>query len=206
MAKEKKKMTPEQYDKLRFVTQRFVGSYLNVFKKGTYENKETNYNFTMMFTKDTNLKEMNEKLTLAKIYQWGKDKTKWPKNIASPIRDGDESDKESEHGYWIVKATSNEKPAIVDKNGDEILESGQVYAGAIYRAHLQAAVYELSKNNIGVKFYAQGLQKLAEGERLEKGGNSKKVFMDTPDEGDPGEDDESNYEADDDADSSSSMW
>jgi hypothetical protein len=212
MAKEKLKLTAEQYASLELVTPRFTGMYLHLQTKGMYQGKETNYNFTMAFPKDADLKELRSRLTRAKILWWGKDQAKWPKNYATPIEDGDNITKEDGTpneqyaGFWVVKATSNDPIVCVDSQGNAILESGKIYAGAIYRAHIQASVYELSKTNIGVKFYAKGLQKVAEGEKLGNKGNSRKAFAAVADEGDDGVNDESNYEGEESESDSASMW
>lgn len=208
MAKEKQKLTEEQYASLEIVTGRFVGSHPHIFEMAKYEGKETSYQITMLFKKTTDMKELRNRLHRAKVFAWGKDQAKWPQGIESPIKDGDKEEDETYHGYWKVMATSNKQIVPVDAAGNDILKASEVYGGAIYRAHIQAAVYEVSKKNLGVKFYLKGLQKVAEGEKLGAGSKrSKKAFAETPDEGDEGENDPSNYDdSDGDSDTDSAMW
>lgn len=204
-AKEKKKLTNEEYKTLELVTKRFILSYPKVFKKGEYQGKETNFNFTMMFKKqsddlktDPGMEGIRKALHRAKVLFWGADSKKWPKGYAQAISDGDAGDAKNP-GFWIVKATSQNKIPVYDTNHDPITEESDVYGGAVCRAHIQAAVYNLGVDkrtgmeNAGVKFYAQGLQKMAEGERLGGGANSRKAFADNTDDEMQESEDEGNY-------------
>jgi len=208
MAKEKLKLSKEQYKSLEMVTKRFILSYPQVFEKGVYQGKETNFNFTMLVKKtakeqkdDEALKPFRQKLALAKQIWLGNDPKKWPKGMANPIKDGDAENDEGNKpapGYWMIKATSANKIPVYDASPDPqpITEKSDVYAGAVCRATIQAAYYDIGKLpngelNHGVKFYASGLQKMAEGERLGSGGNSKRNFVEVGDdevEGDNPED------------------
>lgn len=215
MAKKEYKLTKEQYAKLEAVTPRFTLSYPHVFEKGKYEGKETNYNITMLFPKNTDLKDLRQKLFTAKIYQWGKDKAKWPtKFMREAITDGDEEGQPDAHaGHWVIKATCKDKPPVVNASGEEILVASEIYGGALCRAVVQASAYVVSKDNYGVKFYLKALKKVGEGKRLGNGGSALKAF-ESVDDSDlmEGSDDEENYDPEydnlsgEETEENSSMW
>lgn len=201
--KEKVKLTDEQYRALEVVSPEFTMSFPHLFQKGTYQGKETNYNFTMKFPKETDLTGIREALNKAKTFNWGKDAKAWPKSYRKAITDGDTSDNEADHGYWLVSATSIEPRQVVDRNKNEIVNPNDVYGGCVCRAVLQAATYSLSKDNQGEKFYFKVVQKMADGKRLGKGG----AALDMLDDLNEGADDPDSYEdSSDSEDHDTSMW
>lgn len=192
----KKQLTPEEWSSLTLVTPPFIMSYPHLFEKGTYNGKETSYNFTMLFKKTTDITKLTAALDRAKTLNWGADKAKWPKGYRRAIKDGDEMEDENYAGYWVVSATSVEPRPVVDFNKQKVLNKAEIYGGVIACAIIQAAVYTISKDNIGEKFYFKAVQKIEDGEKLGKGGS----VIDSFDDLNKGSDDKDNYE------SAESMW
>jgi hypothetical protein len=109
---------------------------------------------------------------------------KWPKEeerprvalvgeTRSPIKDGDKTvnnngiplcEKNPEYaGQFIVRANTASRPAIVDRNMQEILDSNELYGGCFCKVNLNAYTFDMSANK-GVTFGLNGVQKWSDGE------------------------------------------
>lgn len=177
------------------LTPKFRVSFPNVFEPKSFQNGPLKYSITMLFDKDTDLKELKRAAHNAKIEAWGSNKDKWPKGLRSPFRDGDE--KENLDGYSgciFVSASSKQRPGVVDKNKEPITaEDESFYAGCYARATLIAFAYDTAGNK-GVSFALQNLQKIADGEQFSGKRSAADDFDVVEDESDKSE----NYEEDSD--------
>lgn len=187
MSFEEKKVTGRQCPEFRV-------SYENVHKpKAFKEGQEAKYSVTMLFPKNADLKELKRAAQNALIEKFGADKSRWPKNLKSPFRDGDkESDQPDYAGKIFVRASSKEKPGLVDQRLDPIAsdERGreQFYSGCYARATLVAFAYD-TQGNRGVSFSLLAVQKTKDGDRL----GGRRAAAEEFDAIDDGSDDESNY-------------
>lgn len=140
-------------------------SFPHVFKPhAAFEGQEAKFSLTMLFTKNTDLSQLKRAAQTAIIEKWGADKTKWPKNLRMPFRDGNE--KQDLQGYEntiYVTTSSKMKPGIVDNQLNKIEDETVFYAGCYARATLIAFAYDKAGNK-GVSFSLQNLQKLRDGE------------------------------------------
>lgn len=186
-------------EKKKCTTPEFRVSFPHVFKKHQFENNEPKYMITMLFPKSTDLKELKRAVHNAATEKWGLDKTKWPKKLKMPFRDGEE--KEELMGYAgniFVAASSKQKPGVIgNKKVDGAFpqlteEDGTFYAGCYARATLIAFAYD-TMGNRGVAFALQNLQKLRDGEQF----SGRKKAEDEFDEIEDGSDNEENYESSD---------
>ena len=66
---------------------------------------------------------------------------------------------------YFLNATSNQKPGIVDKDLNEILDPDEVYSGCWGRVSLNFYPFDVSGNR-GVGVGLNNVQKLKDGERL----------------------------------------
>lgn len=81
------------------------------------------------------------------------------------IHDGDESDSEEDAGHWTVNVSSKNRPGIVDRSLNPIMDSTEVYSGCYARVSLNCFPYNFD-GKVGVTFGLNHVQKLADGDYL----------------------------------------
>ena len=100
-------------------------------------------------------------------------------------RDSGETYPEECHGHYVIAVNSKQKPVIVDRNGQQILDAEEVYSGCYGRASINFYGY----NRNGKKGVSAGLlavQKLADGEPFGTRGSASDFadgFSDGEDDG-----------------------
>lgn len=180
------------------VTPRFRVSFPHVFEPHSgFENQEPKYSITMLFDSKADLKDLKRAVKNATIEKWGIDEKKWPKNLRSPFRDGDEkSDLQGYEGMIFVSASSKQRPSVVDQKKEKINKEDETfYAGCYARASLIAFAYD-AMGNKGISFGLQNVQKLADGEQFSGRKKAEDEFEEVEDESDSKE----NYSDDEDSD------
>ena len=171
-------MSKMEIEKKKCITPEGRVSYPYVFKAKSNEDKEPKYSMTLLFDKKTDLKELKRAAFNAAVETYGSDKSKWPKKLKMPFRDGDE-DKPDQPEYKntiFVYASSKHRPGIVDSGRSPIVEEDRTfYAGCYARASLIAFTYD-QLGNIGVSFALQNIQKLRDGKPLSGRKNAEDEF------------------------------
>lgn len=161
---------------VKVTTPVFRASFLNAFKpRAAFEGKEPQYSVTMLFDRDTDISDLKKAVKQVIVETWGADKTKWPKNLRTPFKDGDEKNLEAHKGKVVVEARSKNKPGIVDAKLREIIEQEEVYSGCYMRASINAYAYDVQGNK-GVAFGLNNLQKIKDGEAFSGKANAKDDF------------------------------
>lgn len=164
MSFEEKKVVGKQCPEFRV-------SFENVHKpKAFKDGQEPKYSITMLFPKNYDLSELKRAAKNALLEKFGADQKRWPKNLRTPFRNGDEeSDQPDYAGMIFVRASSKEKPPVVDQSMNPIMpdEVGKqkFYSGCYARASLVAFAYDTNGNR-GVSFGLLAVQKTKDGERL----------------------------------------
>lgn len=193
------------------ITPEFRVSFPNVFKPAEYEDSESEpkYGLTMIFDKSIDLKmpAKDEKNSIRRIVRnaivekWGEDKSKWPKKMWNPIRDGDEdNDREDESLFdaFYIRANSKTKPGLVDPRLRAITTEDTFYPGCYARAEVLAYAFE-KKGNRGVALTVLNIQKTRDGDPLSGRRHAADVFSsiesDDGDE-DPSDEDDDEYSFD----------
>ncbi len=178
------------------LTPMFRVSYPKLFKPGSVPGSDKlNYSLEMLFEKKTtDLSVIQKPVIKALQAKWGTDKTKYPKGLRMPIKDGDKPDAEGSirpeaKGMWIVRASSSADypaPQVVARDPDvELTEEGDVYPGCYARAELKAFAYDTAGNK-GVKFILNSVQFWKDGEALGGRKPANQVFGTIEgDDGDP---------------------
>lgn len=151
-------------------------SYVHLFEPAAaQEGGEKKYSVSLIILK-------SDKATLAKIKaaievakEQGKNSKyggKVPANLKLPLRDGDveRPDDEAYANSYFINATSKQKPGLVDKDLNPILDQADLYSGCYGRASINFFPFNTSGNK-GVACGLNNVQKLAEGEAL--GGRSR---------------------------------
>lgn len=185
-------MTKITIEDKKVLTPKFRVSFPNLEKPKSFQGQDAKFSITMLFPKDIDLKELNRAAFKAKVEKWGKDKSKWPKRLRTPFRDGD-VDKPDMTGYpgcIFVTASAKEDnpPGMVDRQRERI-DAKEIYAGCYARASLIAFAYDTA-GNCGVSFSLQNIQKWADGKKF----SGKKDAEDEFDSIEDASDDPDNYE------------
>lgn len=168
------------------ITPVFRVSYPKVFTPEKNDlSGEMEYTLTALFKKGEDLSILKKAAEEACEKKWGKDKSKWPKNLKNPFRDQAEKEKEIEvitvhdgkevrsmktvmpdgyeKGAFFLNIKSRQRPGVVDQNVQDIIEPTDFYGGCYARASVQASAYDV-KGNKGVSFWMQNVQKTSDGE------------------------------------------
>lgn len=132
-------------------------------------------------------KAINAAKELGKTSKW---QNKVPAKLWDPLRDGDEEHPEDEtfRGKAFVNAKSNQKPGIVDRELNLILDPEEFYSGCYGRASLTFFPFANSGNN-GIGCALNNLQKLSDGERLGGRASAEDDFNDDFEDEDEDEED-----------------
>ena len=161
----------------KIITPKFRVNWPSITKPKLNElSGKEEYSLIAIFEPGTDLKPLQKAVEEAIMDKWGKDKTKWPKNMRLPFRKGEEAKKESEDGMsyypagysekvvWI-RLKSVQRPGLVGPDMQDIIDDSEFYSGCYARASVNAYAYDQAGNR-GVAFGLNNIQKLAEGEPL----------------------------------------
>ena len=167
------------------MTPEFRVSFPAVFKPKRQKGDATSepkYGLTMLFPKGADLSKLKRAAEEAVKEKWG---DKPPKNLRSPFRDQGEKEYEGyEEGAVFVSASSKQKPGLVDRQRQDIIDETEFYPGCYARATLRAFAYDTNGNK-GVAFGLNNVQKLRDGDPLGGRTRAQDDFADDlpPDEG-----------------------
>lgn len=154
----------------KVVTGKIRMSYANLFTpRAMVEGQDPKYSLCVLISKSDKetVNKINSAIDAAKkagASLWG---GKIPTNLKTPLRDGDEErpDQEEYAGHYFLNATSKQKPGVVDKSLNEILDTTEVYSGCYGRVSLNFYAFNQAGNK-GIGCGLQNVQKLADGESL----------------------------------------
>lgn len=156
----------------KVITGKVRFSYVNIFRSRAFTaDQEAKYSICLLIPK-------KDKATIAKLQaaideavedgiasKWGGKK---PANLKLPLRDGDEerADEAPEYkGMYFLNANSTQKPGVVDKDVNEILDPDDVYSGCWGRASINFYAFNTNGNR-GIGVGLNNIQKLQDGDRL----------------------------------------
>lgn len=158
------------------VTPEFRVSFPAVFQaRAAVEGQEPKFSVVMLFDKKTDLTILKQAVANAIIEKWGAEKTKWPKNLRLPFRDGSEKDYSGYENTTFVTASSKQRPGLVDQALQDIIDPTEFYGGVYARATVAAFAYDVSGNK-GVSFGLRNLQKTRDGEAFSGKNAANKDF------------------------------
>lgn len=170
----------------KVITGKVRFSYVHVFEPTTVseDSSDKKYSVSIIISKKdkatlSKIEKAIEAATQAGVAKWG---GKIPKNLKTPLRDGDEErEEECYENSFFLNAKSSNKPGIVDANLDEIMSKEEFYSGCYGRASITFYPYD-SNGSKGIACGLNNLQKLEDGERL--GGSSASAAEDFADDDD----------------------
>ena len=156
----------------KVITGKVRFSYANIFKSRAFKaGQDEKFSVCLLIPKEDKATIKKIKAAIDEAIQEGIS-SKWggkkPANLKLPLRDGDDerADEAEEYvGMYFLNANSNQKPGIVDKDLNEILDPDEVYSGCWGRASINFYAFN-SNGNRGVGVGLNNIQKLSDGERL----------------------------------------
>ena len=156
----------------KVVTGKVRFSYVNIFKSRAFQaDQDAKFSICLLIPKEDKATLKKIKAAIDEAIQEGIS-SKWngkkPANVKLPLRDGDEerADEAPEYeGMMFLNANSTQKPGIVDKYLNEILDPDEVYSGCWGRASINFYPFSVNGNK-GVGVGLNNVQKLKDGEHL----------------------------------------
>jgi hypothetical protein len=181
--------------KSRITTGKVLASFVHVFvPTAIQEGQDKKYNMQLIFSKSSK----EGKANLAKINAAVKAvedeaiKKHWkgvkPKKWKTPVRDGDEEKEQEEYqDSWFLAVSSKNKPKVVDRRFEEIIDSEEFYSGCFCAVCINFYYFDVAGNK-GIAAGLESVMKLSDGDRL--GGSGGNVREDFAGFGDDEDDDE----------------
>lgn len=163
----------------KVVTGKVRLSYCNIFQaRAVEEGQEAKYSCTILIPKSdkTTIQKIKAAIEAAKQAGASVFGGKVPANLKTPVHDGDgEKPNGGEYGeeckgHYVINASSKQKPGIVDRNLNEILDSTEVYSGCYAKVSINFYAFSKSGNK-GIACGLNNVQKIADGDYL--GGRSR---------------------------------
>jgi len=147
----------------KILTPEFRVSFPHLFKKATFEGKETAYEITMLFPKGADLSELKKAVDDAVAANWDEDERDGLKLPFHEQGVGKHKDSLGHvKGALFAKARTQNKPGVVDGKLNDITEdSDEIYGGAYARATVNVYTYKG-----GVSLGLLNVQKTRDAERF----------------------------------------
>ena len=171
-------------DKKVIVSCRF--SYLHAFEPQSINGGEAKYSVSAIIPKsDTKtinaIKAAIEQAKKDSVSKWG---GKVPKNLKTPLRDGDidRPDDEAYANSYFFNANSKQAPQVVDSKVQPIINQSEVYSGCYGRVSVTFYGYS-SSGNRGIAAGLGNIQKIKDGEPLGGRTNAAADFDTVDDDG-----------------------
>lgn len=144
-------------------------SYEHLWESVAIKDSEPKYSVSLIIPKsDTKtVKAIQNAVEQAKQDGKAKFGGKIPANLKLPLRDGDIERPEDEAyaNSYFINCNSKDKPQIVDRNVQPIIDRSEVYSGCYARVSI--SIYPFNTNgNRGVACGLGNVQKIADGEPL----------------------------------------
>lgn len=154
-------------------------SFVSLLEKKTWQDdKDPKYSCTVLIDK-------SEKKTIAAIEsaiaaaKAEGVKSKWngktPSKCDSPLRDGDDSQREENKGQYFINAKNSRKPQVVNKQREPITDPEEIYSGAWAYVSLGFYPYARSGNN-GIGAAINSVMKFKDDERFGGGSSAEADF------------------------------
>lgn len=136
------------------------------------------YNVTLLIPKtDPDINRLVGAFNEVMTKKYGADNTKWPTFRNPTFRDGDTDPTYRDRGkypgfegMWVVKATSNQQPGLLDERKQPVITKGVIYSGCWGYVQVVASDYDQNGNQ-GIKFYVSNVMKFKDDARM--GGNGQ---------------------------------
>lgn len=180
---EKYNIKPDPNGSTRCKTPVFEANYVAAFEPKETPSGDMKYGMAMLWPKDkaSDLKAIVQSICNAAAKKFGVDHTKWANGLRCPLRDGDESDNDGYQGNLFMNTGSKDKPGIVDRTLDPIMDKSEFYSGCEARASLSFYGYDQAGNK-GVGCGLNNILKWADGDRKDGKSTAESDFAEYKDE------------------------
>ena len=161
-------------------------SYCNVWEPKSIGGSAPKYSVSLIISKKDTETVENVKKAIRAAYEEGQNKLKGNgrtvpplDSLKTPLRDGDKErpDDEAYRGCWFINANSSQRPDIVDRNCQPIMDHSEVYSGVYGRVSVNFYAYSVNGNR-GIACGLGNLQKIRDGEPLGGKPSAKNDFDD----------------------------
>lgn len=155
-------------------------SYVQVFEpKAAQEGAQPKYSVSLIIPKSNKAEVDKIKKAIDQAIEEGKSKwgNKIPKNLKTPLRDGDE-EREGRAEYencFFINASSFNRPGVVDSALNPIIDKDEFYSGCYGRASVNFYAFDRNGNR-GTAAGLNNLQKQKDGENLSGGASAAEDF------------------------------
>ena len=160
-------------ERTKVITPPFRVSFPSIFEPSSYQGGDPKYSLAMLFY-PAKFSEADKKAFAAlkaAADAAGMDKFKkavkdFPDNMRRPLRRGEEKAHLEGYGEGCVFATasSKQRPGLIDRDKQDILDKDAFYPGCWARATVTAYAYD--NKGKGVAFGLHNIQKLGDGENF----------------------------------------
>ena len=170
----------------KIVTGKVRLSYCHLFEPQAIEGGDPKYSVTILIPKsdETTVNKIKSAIALAAENGKAKFGGKVPANLKNTLRDGDEEKDVSEQpeykNCYFMNVSSRNKPGVVDKDLNPILDSSEIYSGCYGRVSLNFYAYNTAGNK-GVSAGLNNVMKLADGDYLGGRSSAEDDFKDIED-------------------------
>jgi len=147
-------------------------SYCQVFEPKAHEiGDKEKYSVSLLIDKDDEKTLRRIKAAIKAAAEAGKDTKfggKIPKNLKTPLRDGDDEreDDENYENKMFVNANSVRQPSVVDKKLNAIMDKEEFYSGCYGKAAINFYAYKTEKGVKGIACGLSHLMKVKDGDKL----------------------------------------
>jgi len=146
------------------ITPEFRGSYVSLVEPRSMpglEGAKPKYQVTVVIPKtDAFWAKLDKEIAAAATAKWGK----IPPRMKSPIKDGDEMEREEFANCNTVQVASLSRPGIVDADLNPIMSADEVYSGAYYRVSYRCYAWEHPTGGKGVSLSVDNVMKTRDGD------------------------------------------
>lgn len=147
-------------------------------------NEEKKYSVQLLIPKKDKKTVEAIKAAIEEAKELGKTKFggKIPAKLKLPLRDGDEErpDDPNLEGMFFINANNKNKPGILDRDKNEIMDRDEFYSGCYGRASI--TFFAFTGKQAGIACALNHLQKLEDGERLDGRTSAEEDFADEYDD------------------------
>lgn len=148
----------------KIVTPEFRGSFVHLLEPHTIkgvDGAKPKYQITIPLPKkDAFWAKLDKLVDETAKAKWGK----IPPKMKSPVKDGDDEGRPEFAEQFVIQASSNNKPGVVDAALQPIMDANEIYSGAWYRASIRAFAWEHPTGGKGVSIALDNCMKVKDGE------------------------------------------
>lgn len=171
---------------MQIVTPAGTAAFAFVFRpqKAMQEGKDDQYALTLIWDEDDpKLEKLKAAIKKVATDKFGAKAVQMLEKgqLRNPLRSGDERDDPDFEGKVFLTARSSERPQVVDRDAEPLMDAVEFYSGCRARMDVYLFAYDKAGNR-GVSAILNSVQKLGEGERKSGRRSAAEAFGSLPDD------------------------